>query len=45
MKSALQNPDPVDKYLAEELQAGIVVGPLDFDQLEGAQVSRFGVIP
>ena len=45
MKSALQNPDPVDKYLAEELQAGKVVGPLDFDQLEGTQVSRFGVIP
>lgn len=31
MKSALQNPDPVEKYLAEELQAGRVVGPLDFE--------------
>ena len=44
-KSALQNSDPVDKYLAQELQAGRVVGPLDFDQLEAAQVSLFGVIP
>ena len=46
MKSALENPDPVDKYLAEEeLQAGKIVGPFDPDQLPDAQVSRIGVIP
>ena len=44
MKSALENPDPVDKY-AEELQAGRIVGPFDPDQLPDAQVSRIGVIP
>ena len=41
IKTALQNPDPVNDYL----QAGRVVGPLDPYQLEGAQVSPFGVIP
>ena len=35
----------MDEYLAEELQAGRIVGPLDPNQLLGAQVSRFGVIP
>ena len=45
MRSALENPYPVDEYLAEELQAGRIVGPLNPNQLDGAQVSRFGVIP
>ena len=45
MRSALENPYPVDKYLAKELQAGRIVGPLDPNQLVGAQVSRFGAIP
>lgn len=45
MRSALENPYPVDEYLAEELQAGRIVGPLDPAHLDGAQVSRFGVIP
>ena len=45
MRSALENPYPVDEYLAEELQAGRIVGPLNPNQLVGAQVSRFGVIP
>ena len=45
MRSALENPYPVDEYLAEELQAGRTVGPLDPNHLVGAQVSQFGVIP
>ena len=45
MRSALENPEPVDKYLAKELHAGRIRGPFTLDQLTGAQISRFGVIP
>ena len=45
MRLALENPYPIDEYLAEELQAERIVGPLNPNQLVGAQVSRFGVIP
>ena len=45
MRSALQNPEPVDEYLAVELHAGRIVGPLNADQVKNAQISRFGVIP
>ena len=45
MRSALANPQPVDEYLATELAAGRVVGPFTSEQVIGAQVSRFGVIP
>ena len=45
MRSALQNPEPVDEYLAVELRAGRVVGPLNSDQVKNAQISQFRVIP
>ena len=45
MKSALDNLDPVDKYLEEELQAGRIVGPFNPEELMGAQVNQIGVIP
>ena len=45
MRSALQNPEPVDEYLAVELHAGRIVGPLNADQVKNAQISRLGVIP
>ena len=45
MKSALDNPDPVDKYLEEELRAGRIVGPFNPEELMGAQVNQIGVIP
>ena len=45
MKSAYENPQPVDNYLQTELAAGRIVGPFLPHQLKGAQVSSFGVIP
>ena len=43
MRSALDNPQPVDEFLQTEVQAGRVVGP--FQNPGGVQISRFGVIP
>ena len=45
MRSALEHPDVIDDYLAEECKRGHVLGP--FKQLPAASlvVSRFGVIP
>ena len=45
MRSALEHPDVVDEYLAEERRRGHVLGP--FAQLPACPliVSRFGVIP
>ena len=45
MRSADDNPQPVDKYIQTELAAGRIVGPFLPHQVEGAQVSSFGVIP
>ena len=45
MKSAHENPQPVNEYLLTELAAGRIVGPFEPHHLQGAQVSRFGVIP
>lgn len=45
MKSAIENPDEVDKYLAVERQKGRVYGPLDPSEFPAVGVSRFGVIP
>ena len=44
MLSAVQHPQPIDKYITKERQAGRIVGPLPLTT-EGIQVSRFGVIP
>ena len=45
MRSAKENPQPVDDYIAKELAVGRTVGPFGPHELYGAQVSRFGVIP
>ena len=45
MKSAIDNPRPVQEYLDKELAAGRIIGPFDPQSVQGAQVSRFGVIP
>ena len=44
--SAKQHPQPIRDYLAKELEAGRVIGPLGRDASGlNVQVSRFGVIP
>ena len=45
MGSALERPEVVGDYLAEECSLGRVVGPLDPGLYPTVQVSRFGVIP
>ena len=45
MLSALQHPEVIDEYLKEETRLGRVIGPLDAQEVEGIQISRFGVIP
>ena len=45
MTSAYNNPQPVEDYLAAELVAGRIIGPIDPKTMPKAQVSRFGVIP
>ena len=45
MVSALQHPEVIDKYLREETRLGRVIGPLDTQEVDGIQISRFGVIP
>ena len=44
MLSAIENPEVVDRYLEKEVRLGRVVGPMQVQELPGAQVSRFGVI-
>ena len=45
MRSAHDNPQPLDEYLQTELATGRMVGSFQPHQLEEAQVSSFGVIP
>ena len=45
MMSASQYPQVVEEYLASELEAGRVVGPLDLQKYPQVQVSPLGVIP
>ena len=45
MQSAYDNPKPVDDYLAVELVAGRILGPIDPNKLCNVHISRFGVIP
>ena len=45
MKSASENPGVVDEYLANEREAGRLLGPLAQKDMKGVQVSPFGVIP
>lgn len=43
MMSALQNPSPVQQYLASELAEGRIAGPFK-EQVSQVHVNRFGVI-
>lgn len=45
LRSALEHPDVVCKYIAEECADGRLLGPFSPDSLPAVQVSRFGVIP
>ena len=45
MRSALEHPDVVDDYLAEECRSGHVLGPFRLLPAPALVVSRFGVIP
>ena len=45
MRSALEHPDVVDDYLAEECRRGHVLGPFRLLPAPALVVSRFGVIP
>ena len=46
MLSAKQHPQPIQYYMAKELEAGQVIGPLGRDASgPNVQISRFGVIP
>ena len=42
---AIQHPEVVDEYLANEMTFNRLVGPFVKAQLPGIQISRFGVIP
>ena len=45
MKSTSIHPEPIDKYIRDEVEAGCIIGPLP-DELKGqVQISCFGVIP
>ena len=41
MKSALDNPSVVDKYLATKVKMGRIFGPLEAETLPMAHISRF----
>lgn len=45
IKSASEHPEPIDRYIREEVAAGRIIGPLAEDLKCQIQISRFGVIP
>ena len=45
MQSALEKPEVVVEYLAEECSEGRVFGPIDPSMFPFVHTSRFGVIP
>ena len=45
MSSALEHPEVVRDYLAQECSEGRILGPFPVEDQPGLQVSRFGVIP
>jgi type III secretion system FlhB-like substrate exporter len=45
MPSALERPQVVTEYLANECAEGRVLGPLNGDEFQQVHTSRFGVIP
>ena len=45
MSSALNHPEVVNKYIAEECAAGRLLGPFNPASLPSVHISSFGVIP
>ena len=45
LSCALQHPETVERYLAEEIALGRVAGPFQQSSVPQAHISRFGVIP
>ena len=45
LSCALQHPDTVEEYLADEIAHGRVAGPFQKEVIPAAHISRFGVIP
>jgi len=45
MQSALEHPEVVDAYLAEELENNRLIGPFSQRSIPEAHINRFGVIP
>ena len=43
--SANENPSVVSKYLAEEQERGVVLGPFKNEEIPDIHINRFGVIP
>ena len=45
MQCALEHPEVVESYLADEVALGRVSGPFSYSSVPHAHISRFGVIP
>ena len=45
IQSATTHPEPIEKYIREEVSAGRIIGPLSSHWRQSVHVSRFGVIP
>ena len=45
LSCALQHPDTVEEYLADEIAHGLVADPFQKEVIPAAHISRFGVIP
>ena len=45
MRSAYEHPEPIDRYIEQEIAMGRIIGPLPDEWKGGIHVSRFGVIP
>ncbi len=45
MPSALEHPDTVQRYIADELAKGRMLGPVTPDLHSSLHINRFGVIP
>ena len=45
MRSAEENPQVIDEYLARELERGRVLGPLALEVSQAVHINRFGLYP
>ena len=45
IQSATTHPEPMEKYIREEVSAGHIIGPHNSHWRQSVHVSRFGVIP